>query len=155
MIEKKKQTKRGPYSCEGKSCFICFVELTKNNTRPADIAQASYICKVCHKQRDKQKYIDRKEIVREQQRVYDHNNKLKIIEAYGSKCACCGETQCEFLIISPKEKAAKQASGGKLYRWLIKNGYPKDNYQLLCYNCGGAKDFLGYCPHQNTEKEPG
>ena len=59
MIEDKKQTKRGPYSCEGKDCTICFTALTKDNTRAADIAQASYICILCRKQRDKQRYIDR------------------------------------------------------------------------------------------------
>ncbi len=158
MIEKKKQTRRGPYSTEGKLCINCFIELTPKNTRPADIAQANYVCKPCRKARDKQRYIDRKEIIREQQRIYDPEIKKKIIEAYGGKCTCCGESALEFLTIdhinndgAADRKQNNKKSGGKLYRWLIKNNFPKENYQLLCYNCNCAKGFFGYCPHNKPE----
>jgi hypothetical protein len=158
MIENKKQNKRGPYSTEGKNCIVCFRDLDTNNTRAADIAQANYICKICRQHRDKSRYMAKKEIIREQQRAYDRANKIKIIKAYGSKCICCGETILEFLTIDhinsndmTGSKENKHGSGSKLYRWLIKNNFPKEGYQLLCYNCNGSKYFFGYCPHSKTE----
>jgi hypothetical protein len=150
-----KKVKHGPYSVENKDCIICLIALTIENTRSGDIARANYICKSCHKKRDQQKYINRKEIIREQQRKYEINIKMKIIEEYGGKCACCNENTPEFLTIdhinnngAKERELTKQGSGGKIYRWLIKNGYPKDNYQLLCYNCNCAKGFCGVCPHK-------
>jgi len=85
---------------------------------------------------------------------------MKVIEAYGWKCACCEENKYEFLTInhngSEEHKSTERGSGGKLYRWLIKNNFPKDSYQLLCYNCNYAKSFFGYCPHQiSAQKQPG
>jgi hypothetical protein len=142
--------KRGSYSVDDKVCTICSRDLTTDNTRASDIAQGTYICKICRQHRDKAKYIDRKEIIREQQRIYDYSNKIKVMEAYGNKCICCNETTIEFLTIdyiNNNSANNKKISGGKLYRWLIKNNFPKDNYQLLCYNCNCAKSFLGYCPH--------
>jgi len=158
MTDNKKQNKRGPYSTDGKDCIVCFRALDTNNTRAADIAQANYICIICRKHRDKARYINNKEIIKEQQRGYDRANKVKIIEAYGSKCVCCGETLLEFLTIdhinndgAADRKENKHGSGGKLYRWLIQNNFPKEGYQLLCYNCNCSKGFFGYCPHNKPE----
>ena len=158
MTENKKQTKRGPYSTEDKLCIDCFKELTLENTRAADIAQANYTCRACRKLRDQARYIARKEIIREQQREYNLAKKMRIIEAYGGKCVCCGESILEFLTIdhihndgAQERKETKRDSGEKLYRWLIQNNFPKDNYQLLCYNCNCAKAFFGYCPHNKPD----
>jgi len=154
MTDKKKRQ----YSFEGKSCTVCFKSLTKDNTRPSDIKQAKYMCIFCCKEYSKRRYTNRKEIIREQQRVYDLSVKQKIIEAYGGKCTCCGETTLEFLTIdhinndgAEDRRQNGKKSGGKLYRWLIKNNFPKEEYQLLCYNCNCAKGFFGYCPHDKPE----
>lgn len=143
---------------ENKLCKECLIELDENNINKYDIKAAQYICKNCHKIRDKQKYIDRKELIRERQRIYDMSVKMKVIEAYGRKCACCDEKITEFLTIghingykSEDNKNNGKKSGGKLYRWLIKNNFPKENYQILCYNCNCAKAFFGYCPHNKTD----
>ncbi len=81
----------------------------------------------------------------------------KILEHYGNKCACCGETQKEFLALDHKngkgQEHRKQIGGGSsgMYRWVIKNGYP-DIFQILCHNCNMALGCLGYCPHQKAEQ---
>lgn len=141
-----------------KFCIDCLTPLTNENTNKYDRNASQYICKGCHKSRDKKRYENRKEIIREQQRGYDLSVKMKIIEAYGGKCVCCGENILEFLTIdhinndgAADRKDNKHGSGGKLYRWLIKNGFPKENYQILCYNCNCAKGFFGYCPHNKPE----
>ncbi len=150
--------KRGPYTYEGKDCIHCLRPLTKDNTRPSDIQQANYLCISCTKAKGKRRYFERKELIREQQREYDLENKRKVIEAYGSMCTCCGETILEFLTIdhthndgAEDRKKNGKKTGGKLYRWLIQNNFPKDKYQLLCFNCNCAKGFFGYCPHKKPE----
>lgn len=132
---------------KNKICIECLVELTTDNTYAYDINASQYICSKCRKLRDKQKYINKKEIIREQQRIYDLKLKIKIIEAYGNKCICCNEKSIEFLTIYSSGKKTDKKSGGKLYRWLIKNNFPKDKYQLLCYNCNSSNSLFGYCPH--------
>ncbi len=78
--------------------------------------------------------------------------KLEVFNAYGNECQCCGESNLDFLTIDHIH-GRKQSGhdryfiGSKLYKWLIKNNFPRDNFQLLCYNCNCAKGKLGYCPH--------
>lgn len=143
---------------ENKICKDCLVDLDNNNTNKYDMDAAQYVCKNCRKRRDKERYENRKELIRDQQRLYDLSIKMKIIEAYGKKCFCCGETILEFLTIdhinndgATDRRQNGNKSGGKLYRWLIKNNFPKEEYQLLCYNCNCAKGFFGYCPHNKPD----
>ena len=78
--------------------------------------------------------------------------KKRILEHYGVKCTCCGETRIEFLTIDHinggGNKHRKEIGGGsKIYNWLIKNNFP-EGFQVLCFNCNCAKSFSGYCPHK-------
>ena len=79
--------------------------------------------------------------------------RIEMIAAYGGKCACCSETIPEFLTIDHinndgyQRRVEGEQSGAALYRWLKNQGYPKDNYQLLCMNCNFAKGHFGECPH--------
>lgn len=143
---------------ENKVCRDCLIDLTTDNTNKYSFDHGKYLCKSCEKQRAQRKYIARKELIREQQRIYDLSNKRKVIEAYGGKCACCGENTIEFLTIdhinndgAEDRKNNGNKIGGKLYRWLIKNNFPQNGYQILCYNCNCAKGFFGYCPHNMPE----
>jgi hypothetical protein len=86
-----------------------------------------------------------------------HNSKYKkmVIEAYGGRCVCCGEDNPIFLSMDHidndgnKHRAEGVGCGNKFYQWLIRNNFPKDNYQLLCFNCNlGKRINGGVCPHQ-------
>ncbi len=143
---------------ENKICKDCLIDLDENNTNKYSIEHGKYLCKPCEKRRAQKKYIDRKELIREQQRLYDLSVKMKVIEGYGGKCSCCGESTMEFLTIdhinndgAEDRRQNGKKSGGKLYRWLIQNNFPQENYQLLCYNCNCAKGFFGYCPHNKPD----
>lgn len=145
---------------ENKICKHCLVDLDANNTNKYSFDHAKYMCQKCEKQQAQKKYIARKELIREQQRIYDLSIKIKVIEEYGGKCCCpgCNIDTLEFLTIdhinndgAEERRQNGKKSGGKLYRWLIKNNFPKDNYQLLCYNCNCAKGFFGYCPHNKPD----
>ncbi len=105
--------------------------------------------------KNQKRYLDNRELRLQQCKEREQQYKQKVVDEYGGKCVCCGESTIEFLTIdhinnngAQIRKETKQGTGGKLYRWLIKNNFPKDNYQLLCYNCNCAKGFFGYCPHQ-------
>jgi hypothetical protein len=80
--------------------------------------------------------------------------KLKeiIFKHYGSKCACCGESQYEFLTIDHingggnKDRRKISKMRGSFF-WIKQNNYP-DDLQILCANCNTAKAYHGICPHQ-------
>jgi predicted restriction endonuclease len=75
-----------------------------------------------------------------------------VLEHYGGKCVCCGESQIEFLSIDHVnndgaiERKEKHLRGPNLYSYIIKNGFP-NSYRVLCYNCNMSLGMHGYCPH--------
>jgi hypothetical protein len=77
--------------------------------------------------------------------------KKEIIQVYGCICQCCGESNPTLLTIDHinggGDKHRKEVGSHVLYPWLKKNGYPKDNFQLLCWNCNCTKGHFGCCPH--------
>jgi len=86
--------------------------------------------------------------------------KLKIIQVYGGKCACCGETEPKFLTLEHSEGGGQKErielkgkyDSIKLYKFLIRKNFPK-GYKILCFNCNIAKGLYGECPHsQKNEK---
>lgn len=81
--------------------------------------------------------------------------KLAVIEAYGGRCECCGESGPEFLTIDHingdgNEHRKAGLRGWRLYQWLAKRGYPKDAFRLLCLNCNFARGQFGECPHKRA-----
>jgi hypothetical protein len=102
---------------------------------------------------DKQKYRTRSA---EWARYYREIYLQKVLDAYGRKCACCGEMEEKFLSIDHLTYSGYQAKKQGLhpkdsysfYRWLVKNNFPPD-FQLLCMNCNwGKMRNHGVCPHQ-------
>jgi hypothetical protein len=92
-------------------------------------------------------------------RHYREEYRNKVLDHYGRKCACCGETTEKFLTvdhvhndgyIARKNKLHGRfvGSGSDIYRWIVKHGFPK-HFQILCMNCNFGK-FMGkgICPHQ-------
>lgn len=64
--------------------------------------------------------------------------KQKAIAAYGERCNECQEYRIERLLIEGKIKI--KHTGACLYRWLIKQNFPKDlGLQVLCHNCNCSK----------------
>lgn len=83
--------------------------------------------------------------------------KREVIDAYGSKCKCCGENNYIFLNIDHingggraerrlMHPHARYTSDG-LYRLLKSQNYP-DKYQILCFNCNGSKHNKKLCAHE-------
>lgn len=130
-----------------RKCRECGITLNKKNCFPSRLIRCDYICNECGNANG---------------RNYKRSLKLEVIAEYGGKCVCCSENQVEFLTIDhingggaqhrrKISKTPKGASPDTLYRWLKKNGFPKDNFQLLCFNCNCAKSSSGQCPHQRNK----
>ena len=83
--------------------------------------------------------------------------KAALIKAYGGKCKCCGETIPEFLTLDhtckkTRELHRKVGMGGRLYKWLERQGYPRDGIRLLCMNCNLATSWGRICPHKKNNR---
>lgn len=100
---------------------------------------------------------------RERGRKYWQEAKRQAMQAYGNKCACCGESDLRFLsidhvnndgaahrreLLGPDRK--KRGAGSAIYNWLRKNDYP-EGFQVLCFNCNMGKQINGgICPHKDA-----
>lgn len=77
----------------------------------------------------------------------------QILDHYGRRCRCCGETEEAFLALDHVNgggnKHRREIKGGhsSVYYWVITHNFPKD-FQILCHNCNVAKGNRGLCPHQ-------
>lgn len=83
----------------------------------------------------------------------------EIIQKLGGKCACCGEKAYEFLTLDHiqggghKHRMACSSSRTTIY-WEVKmNGFPKDRYRILCWNCNAAMGIHKRCPHNDVKIE--
>ena len=96
------------------------------------------------------------ENARQKRNLYSHRRQIwcrtLALDAYGGRCACCGEGEPVFLIIDHVigggNKHRKKLGGAHaVFRWLRKNDWP-DGFQVLCHNCNWAKYAQGICPHK-------
>lgn len=85
-------------------------------------------------------------------RDYRKRLRARCFAALGDACACCGETETDFLQIDHVEGGGNQE---RRERYSFDNiflmradGFPTDKYQLLCANCHYAKTRKGACPHK-------
>lgn len=95
----------------------------------------------------KQKNIEQR---RSTERARIRRLRLEVLGAYGTVCACCGESEEAFLAID-------HINGGghshvhsltvTFYSWLRNNNYPP-GFQTLCHNCNWGKHVYGECPHR-------
>lgn len=78
----------------------------------------------------------------------------RVIEAYGGRCTCCGESQWQFLSIdhinNDGAKHRSEIGQSNVYKWAEDNGFP-NTLRLLCYNCNMARAFYGVCPHEQHQ----
>ena len=72
------------------------------------------------------------------------------LRAYGKRCACCGEAEEAFLLIDHVNRDGqrhRRTIGRHIYAWLKRQGYPKDRFRVLCFNCNMGNAWGRTCPH--------
>lgn len=99
---------------------------------------------------------------KEYQKKYHRSLRIEVLEAYGGKCVCCGEAQKSFLSLDHihndgathrrEVNGTNSGCSNTIWNLLKRQGWPKDRYRLLCYNCnvGRHRNFEnpGICPHE-------
>lgn len=97
--------------------------------------------------------VNYREKCRIQARNYHRKNRIKVLDYYGGKCVCCGESLKEFLCIDhingggTKHRKELKSKHSSMVQWIIRNNYPKE-YRVLCHNCNQSLGYYGYCPHK-------
>jgi hypothetical protein len=88
-------------------------------------------------------------------REYARKRRKAAIEHYGGCCACCGESQYEFLALDHVDGGGNQhrremgtTGGGRIINWIHSNGFP-EGFRVLCHNCNSALGYYGHCPHDS------
>lgn len=85
-------------------------------------------------------------------RRYRADLKCEMIEAYGGKCSCCGEAEPAFLTIEHTRgdgaEHRRMLGSFNVYNDLKSRGWPKDGFDLLCFNCNCATSGGKICPHK-------
>lgn len=100
-----------------------------------------------------QRVQDDPEGVRSRRRAYHSRLKNEVLDGYGARCTCCGESNRGFLSVDHVDGGGtahrKLVGGGiMLYLDIIKRGFPAD-FQILCFNCNLGRAYnQGTCPHQ-------
>ena len=91
---------------------------------------------------------------RKSKRKYYRNLRLRGIALYGGGCACCDETEMEFLSLHhvKGQKGKKREKGETAWLNAIRIHDPS-TYCILCHNCNQAIAHLGYCPHQKSQNQ--
>lgn len=104
-------------------------------------------------------YYRHKNEISEQTKKHRDSERMTVLQHYGMRCACCGESAYEFLAIdhiygggNKHRKSIKGQGSNSLSGWIIKHNFP-GGFQILCHNCNMAKGIYGYCPH-TKEIEP-
>ena len=81
----------------------------------------------------------------------------EVINAYGAACVCCGENHREFLAIDRINGGGRQHQielNFNLHTFhlqLKRQGYPRGEYRILCYNCNMSRGVYAYCPHERRQ----
>lgn len=129
----------------------------KYKSKIVEKARKRYYATQEERQRESREYRRKhRDACRQRSREHSQALRQKVVLAYGGKCACCGESTIEFLVIDHiagdgAEHRKSIGGSGALYGWLRNNGYPKDNFRLLCHNCNSARGLYGYCPHERQK----
>lgn len=130
-------------------CGDCGSELAPSKLRTSDL------CDWCRRRHYGRRYNQSDEQRRKQG---DKRQQLRaeFIQAYGGACQCCGETEPVFLTLDhvnndgAQHRRTTRRSGYMMIALLRELGWPKEGYQLLCFNCNAAKQWApgGVCPHK-------
>lgn len=81
--------------------------------------------------------------------------KQEVMDRYGGKCTCCGETEIAFLTLdhidgggTALRKSKVHGAGNSFYARL--RSAPIDpRLQVLCWNCNLGRRATGVCPHKD------
>lgn len=163
-------------SAEAKACKTCgktkpLAEFHRQVNAPDGY---SYTCKTCagayqkqhyevhtaaYKETRDRWYTENRERIRAQTAAKHRERKIRVLQAYGGRCACCGEANLGLLTLdhvqgdgaAHRRELRHGKTSIRIYHWAEENGYP-DKLQVLCWNCNsGSWHNKGTCPHKDPQ----
>jgi hypothetical protein len=126
---------------ETRKCVRCgeWKEATKRNFRVSRNGGFKNYCRSC------------------EGRLQAIERKLQMFDALGYECACCGERSPLLLSLDHVKNNGnvhrQKYQSHQIYMLARKQGWPKEDWQVLCMGCNWGKRFLGECPHK-MDKTP-
>lgn len=102
---------------------------------------------------ERQYYEANRDRRRESKHLWHESLQKQVFDHYGWSCACCGSTAQ--ITIDHIEGDGRQhreqlfganynGNAGRMYRWLIENGFP-EGFQPLCRRCNRSKGIGAEC----------
>jgi len=146
-------------------CRICLeVKSINAFSRRHDTGRRQTACRACLNEACRRWHFLHKDEnnanKRTRSRSFNWALRCLVMNAYGGKCACCGETSFYFLQIdhisgggrTHRKQVSWDHGGGPFYRWIVKNNFP-DGFRCLCANCNQARGQWGFCPHDESTRQ--
>lgn len=128
-------------------CRICKEREPENKRR---------ICSRCHnKQRNPDWYEKNKERIIAKNRQRQKVIRTVVLQRYGNKCVCCGETNPRFLTMDHIKGGgrAHRKSIASIYDYLNLKPLDEEQFQILCFNCNCSKYWNNnICPHKQANE---
>lgn len=147
---------KGTSKTYGEKCAMCKEELTEVNAVHRHLPRLGLLsyCRPCLNKREQGRKESHPGEHREASKRNRDRLKAVVLNAYGGRCECCGETTPEFLALDHRNGGGSKhrqmlRSPTELRRLVIKQGFPME-YRLLCHNCNGAIAWFGRCSHQDS-----
>lgn len=97
--------------------------------------------RVANRERLRQEALRYYEANRDKTREREHQVRAKVLEYYGTACACCcgiDHLEIDHINGGGKEHREEVGRSTTFYLWLIKEGFP-DGFQTLCRSCNRSK----------------
>jgi hypothetical protein len=149
-----------PHGVIGKShCKECKKELTRkwkatHLERSRELRRLSYRR---NPERQKELYLKHRPKMKKREKEKRATIKRIVIDHYGGKCSCCGESEIDFLTIGhindDGDKHREEiGQGARFYKKLYDANF-KTEYELTveCFNCNyGKRINHGSCPHNKV-----
>lgn len=108
-------------------------------------------CRICL---DKRSNYNKTDLVRKNRKQYNLILKKQVIEKYGGKCVCCGESEILFLTIDHvNNDGYKDDDKYKSFYYILRKEPIREDLQVLCFNCNCGKAINGgVCPHNQVNR---
>ena len=138
---------------EVRTCKVCGETKPITSFRLEKGRWRKHTCQKCVKHRY---FVSHKEQIRQYTRDREKLVKQEVINHYGGRCACCGESDPRFLTMDHKNgggrKHQKEIKKTRFFMWVKRNNFP-DYLQVLCFNCNCGRSVNGgICPHKDNYK---
>lgn len=104
----------------------------------------------CQNCLDKRNNYNKNDESKKNRKQYNLILKKQVIEKYGGRCNCCGESELMFLTIDHiNNDGYKDEDKYKSFYYILRKSPIRKDLQILCFNCNCGKSLNnGICPHK-------